>query len=177
MTGSVDWRIMDTQTALQQAVEILTPWTRWSRNVQPEILEISVSRKNLLACVEALRKAKWGYLSAITGLNLPDVENKTSEGDSAQAQPKNGSFLVLYHFCNGAAVLNLRVHPPSTEDAEVPSIASLIYAASIYERELMEMFGITVVGTPDPAHFLLPEDWPDGVYPLRKSFTGLPEEA
>jgi Ni,Fe-hydrogenase III component G len=30
-----------------------------------------------------------------------------------------------------------------------------------------------VVGTPDPGKLLLPDDWPDGVYPLRKSFTGL----
>ncbi len=34
------------------------------------------------------------------------------------------------------------------------------------------MFGITVEGTPVTDKLLLPDDWPDGVYPLRKSFTG-----
>jgi len=58
-------------------------------------------------------------------------------------------------------------------DAKVPSICHIIPSATLYERELMEMFGITVEGTPDTGKLLLPDDWPDGVYPLRKSFKGL----
>jgi NADH-quinone oxidoreductase subunit D len=30
------------------------------------------------------------------------------------------------------------------------------------------MFGVDVVGTPNPDRLFLPDDWPDGVYPLRK---------
>jgi len=56
--------------------------------------------------------------------------------------------------------------------AAIPSICSVLPAASLYERELMEMFGIDVQGTPVTQKLLLPDDWPDGVYPLRKSFTG-----
>lgn len=177
---------MDTETALQTVEEILKPWTRWSKRVQPEITEISVSRHDLLKCVQALKEAHWGYLSAITGLHLPGVENKTSEEKQwsrlsneyivQTSLPALGdSFLVLYHFCEGAAVLNLRVHPPSLEDASVPSICGMIPSATLYERELMEMFGIPVEGTPNTARFLLPEDWPDETYPLRKSFNGLPD--
>ncbi len=179
---------MDTETALNQALEILQPWARWSKHVQPEILEVSVSRNNLLECVRALKDAHWGYLSTITGMHLPGVENKTSEEkqwnrlaseDNIHTAPPSlgDSFLVLYHFCNGAAVLNLRVHPPSLEDASVPSICGIIPSATLYERELIEMFGIPVEGTPTTDRFLLPEDWPDGVYPLRKDFNGLPETA
>ncbi len=32
------------------------------------------------------------------------------------------------------------------------------------------MFGITVIGLRNPAHLYLPDDWEDGVYPLRKEF-------
>jgi Ni,Fe-hydrogenase III component G len=32
------------------------------------------------------------------------------------------------------------------------------------------MLGLTVTGTPDPSRLFLPDDWPDGVYPLRKDF-------
>ena len=39
--------------------------------------------------------------------------------------------------------------------------------------ELIEMFGFVIEDTPDPARLLLPDDWPDGVYPLRKAFEGL----
>ena len=35
------------------------------------------------------------------------------------------------------------------------------------------MFGVDLLGTPDSDHLLLPDEWPNGVYPLRKSFTGL----
>ena len=59
--------------------------------------------------------------------------------------------------------------------ARVPSVCGLVPAATLYERELGEMFGVTVEGTPVTDHLLLPDSWPQGVYPLRKSFSGLPK--
>lgn len=176
---------MDTETALQKAESILSPWTRWSKRTQPHVVEISVSRHNLLDCVRALQTEKWGYLATITGLHVPGVETTTTEEkqwtrlttDNIHTQPAalGDSFIILYHFCEGGAVLNLRVHPPSLNDNAVPSVCPLIPSASIYERELQEMFGVTVENTPDQSHLLLPEDWPADLYPLRKSFTGLPD--
>ena len=178
---------MNPEPTFERVSEILTPWTRWSKLVQPDMMEVSISRQNLIACVEALRDAGWGYLSAITGMHIPGVENTTpiekqwsrleQEGELSYKTPYTGdSFLVLYHFCEGNLVLNLRVHPPSLEDSDVPTLSGLIPVAVIYERELQEMFGIVVEGIPDPSRFLLPEDWPDGIFPLRKDFTGLPDE-
>jgi len=175
---------MDTETTLQKAIEILKPWTRWSKAARADLLTVSVSRGDLLASISALQKAKWGYLSAITGLHVPGVENTSSvekqwnrlagEGNMHSLPPSLGdSFIVLYHFCQENATLNLRVHPPSLKDADIPSICGLIPSATLYERELIELFGIQVTGTPDREHLLLPEDWPADVYPLRKSFTGL----
>ncbi len=175
---------MDPETSFQKALEILKPWTRWSKASRPDLLTVSVSRGDLLECIAALLKAKWGYLSAITGLHLPGVENTASvekqwnrlSGESSMhaLPPALGdSFVVLYHFCQGSATLNLRVHPPSLMDADIPSICGLIPSATLYERELIEMFGIRITGTPDTEHLLLPDDWPPDVYPLRKSFTGL----
>jgi Ni,Fe-hydrogenase III component G len=76
---------------------------------------------------------------------------------------------VLYHFCQDAAVATLRV-PLPREAPVVPSICGLIPSASLFERELMEMFGVVCEGTPDPRRLFLPDDWPDGTYPLRKDF-------
>ncbi len=178
---------METETSLNQVEELLKPWTRWTKRVQPHVLTVSISRNHLLKAVETLQKAGWGYLSAITGLHLPGVERTASEekqwsrlaDDNIHSQPPalGDSFVILYHFCHGGAVLDLRVHPPSLEDNTVPSLTGLIPSAVLYERELQEMFGVTVENLPDTAHFLLPDDWPDGVYPLRKDFTGLPEES
>jgi Ni,Fe-hydrogenase III component G len=35
------------------------------------------------------------------------------------------------------------------------------------------MFGVILEGMPMRDKLLLPDDWPDWVYPLRKSFKGL----
>jgi Ni,Fe-hydrogenase III component G len=87
-----------------------------------------------------------------------------------------GSIEILYHFCNGAAVLTLRTWVSYTNPT-VASVTSVIPSASLYEVELSEMFGVRVRNNPAASgHLLLPEDWPKNVYPLRKSFTGLKEE-
>ncbi len=168
----------DPKAILQEGLDYLRGFTRWYKENQADFVTVSISRQDLVEAVETLVKKGW-YLSAITGLHLPGESNipssekqwlrTTSEvEDQGGAGKQEGSFLVLYHFCKGNAVLTLRIHPPSMEDAEVPSICEIIPSATLYERELIEMFGIQVTGTPDTSHFLLPDDWPDGVYPLRK---------
>src|SRR5512146_1539153 len=127
--------MMDTETAFKQVTDLLQPWIRWSKLVQSNLLTVSISRKDLLSAVEALLKARWGYLSAITGLHLPEVQMPAVEGAQPDFVTTGGSFLVLYHFCHGDAVLNLRVHPPSVQDARVPSLCPLIPSATLYERE------------------------------------------
>jgi Ni,Fe-hydrogenase III component G len=52
----------------------------------------------------------------------------------------------------------------------IPTVCNLIPSAIFFERELIEMFGITVEGTPNTDHLFLPDEWPEGVYPLRKDF-------
>ena len=51
-----------------------------------------------------------------------------------------------------------------------PSIASYVYAASLYEREIMDMFGLVPDGNLDTRPLVLHEHWPKGIYPLRKEF-------
>lgn len=175
---------METEALLSQVEELLKPWARWSKRPQPDIVTISVSRSNLLACMEALVNAKWGYLAAITGMHVPGVENPSTEekqwtraqsDDNTNSLPPmlGDSYVVLYHFCEGGAVLNLRVHPPSDADAKVPSVCDYFPVATVYERELQELLGVKVTDTPENSRLVLPDEWPDGVYPLRKSFTGL----
>ena len=45
-----------------------------------------------------------------------------------------------------------------------------IYAADWYEREILDMFGLTPLGHPDLRPLVLYDDWPQGIYPLRKDF-------
>ncbi|MCC7209659.1 MAG: NADH-quinone oxidoreductase subunit C [Anaerolineae bacterium] len=153
---------LSTDRPLQQAGELLLPWTKKSDLPEPGRLDLSIEAGDLLAAVKAILDARWGYLIAITGLDLG----------------KAGQFEVLYQFGQGAAVLTLRVAIPH-DAASVPTVCRLIPSASFFERELAEMFGITVEGTPDPSKLFLPDDWPNGAFPLRKDFTApaLPKEA
>jgi Ni,Fe-hydrogenase III component G len=130
----------------------LSPWTRESRTPEPNRLDVTVESRDLPSAVRALDEAGWGYLAGITGLDQ-GVEPDIIE--------------VLYHFCEGAAVVTIRVHTPR-ECASVPTICDIIPSATLYERELAEMLGVEVQGMDYRVHLFLPDDWPPDVYPLRK---------
>ncbi len=56
----------------------------------------------------------------------------------------------------------------SADDPHVPSITPVVPAASWAEREFQDMLGIRLDGHPDPRRLVLPDDWPEGLYPLRR---------
>ncbi|MBE2221385.1 MAG: NADH-quinone oxidoreductase subunit C [Anaerolineae bacterium] len=120
----------------------------------PDCLDVNVSAEELLTVIQTLLDNDWGYLATITGVDL---------GVEA------GEIEVLYHFCHGTAVVTLSVKVPR-ENPVVPSICGIIPSASFYERELLEMFGVTITNTPNTDHLFLPDNWPDNTYPLRKDF-------
>lgn len=157
---------METEKLFTIAEALLKPWAKEYKRPDENRLDVYLAREDLLESVEELTRARWGYLSAISGVDLVPPATGPAEGESQE-----GHLEVLYHFCNSAAVLSLRIEVPYT-DAQVSSVCGIIPSATIYERELMELFGITCVDTPVPDHLVLPDDWPDGIYPLRKSFTG-----
>lgn len=146
---------MTTENLLQSVQELLAPWTQEIRTPESNRLDFILLPADLPLAASVLTEASWGYLSAITGLDNG---------------PEAGSIEALYHFCNGAAIATLRIDLPRTEPI-VPTVCTVIPSATLYERELMEMFGVNVEGTPNRERLFLPDDWPDGVYPLRKDFT------
>jgi Ni,Fe-hydrogenase III large subunit/Ni,Fe-hydrogenase III component G len=80
-----------------------------------------------------------------------------------------GLFCVFEGAADGIWLL-VKTDIPETE----PSFESLskdIYSASLFEREIKEMFGIEPNGNPDQRSLRLHDEvWPRGVYPLRKGF-------
>jgi Ni,Fe-hydrogenase III component G len=138
-----------TETLFQAAQELLTNWIIEARTPEANRFDIVLDRENLLAALAALVEARWGYFITVTGLD---------QGES---------FELLYHLASGAAVLTLRVSLPRAEPT-VNSITSVVPSAVVYERELKEMFGLTIIGLPELGHLFLPDSWPEGVYPLRK---------
>jgi len=63
------------------------------------------------------------------------------------------------------------------DERTIPSISDIVHAADWHEREAEDLFGLTFEGHPRLGEFILHEDWPDGVNPMRKAFDarGRPE--
>ncbi len=145
---------MEAGKLLETAVILLADVTIAKIEPEENRVDLVVTADNVVGAVEKLLDTEWGYLASITGLD-PSIDDPNLE--------------VLYQLCSGPVVLTLRV-PVSKEDASVPTLCNLLPSASFFERELIEMFGVNVLGTPDPSRLFLPDEWPAGVYPLRKSF-------
>src|SRR5512142_611199 len=148
---------MTTEEILNLAEQIVQAWD-WATEVsrpRPDRLDVKIKLLDqLLPIIVGLRVKRLGYLSAIVGLDLGPQVNEME---------------VLYHFCPEGAVITLRVRVPR-QGATLPSLCDVIPSAEVFERELREMFGIDVTGLHTPDHLYLPDDWPDGVYPLRRDF-------
>jgi len=76
---------------------------------------------------------------------------------------------VTYHLYQTGKPTRAIVHVrlPRAHPA-LPSVADVFPAADWNEREIMELYGITFEGHPDPRPLLLPDDWKG--YPLRKDY-------
>ncbi len=74
---------------------------------------------------------------------------------------------ILYHFAVEGIALNVRAAVPKGDD-RIDTITPVVPAAVLYEREVMDLLGVTMVGHPDARRLILPEDWPEGDYPLRR---------
>jgi formate hydrogenlyase subunit 5 len=56
------------------------------------------------------------------------------------------------------------------KESVVPSVSESVHAADWHEREIEDLFGIHFEGHPRLGDFILHEDWPEGVNPMRRSF-------
>lgn len=126
-----------------------------------KIVEIKSPRKRRIfmrveedSLIEVVKKLidemKVTHLSTITGTDTgQDIE-------------------LLYHFAvDGLAVLSVVFKIPK-DNLSVQSLTNLIPGAVLYERELHEILGVNFEGHPGLLPLILPETWPEGVYPLRK---------
>jgi NADH-quinone oxidoreductase subunit C len=85
---------------------------------------------------------------------------------------------ILYHFTleDIKLIISLRVKLPKTK-LEIESLATLFEGANWIEREIHEILGINFKGHPDMRKLLLSDDWPEGVYPLRRDYKEWDEKA
>ena len=125
-------------------IEETKPKTRFFIEVAPE---------NLVKVVMFIFDELGGRLATASGVDVRE------------------GFEVVYHFCFDAdhAVVNLRTRT-GKDFPEVDSLAPFIAGAGFIEREMHDLLGIGFKGHPDMRRLILSDDWPEGVYPLRKDF-------
>lgn len=85
---------------------------------------------------------------------------------------------ILYHFTIEEInlLISLRVKLDKS-NLEIDSLTPFFEAANWIEREIHELLGINFKGHPDLRRLLLPEEWPEGVYPLRRDYKEWDKEA
>lgn len=84
---------------------------------------------------------------------------------------------ILYHLAadKEGIMVSVRVRVPKPQ-LEMETFTDFMGAADWIEREIHEMFGVNFAGHANLKTLLLPDDWPEGVYPLRKQTFGSEKE-
>jgi NADH-quinone oxidoreductase subunit C len=81
-------------------------------------------------------------------------------------------FEILYHFSNDetGSVVTVKAFIRDREKPSIESVTSMIPAAEWIEREVHDILGIEIKNHPNMRRLILADDWPEGVYPLRKDY-------
>ena len=86
-------------------------------------------------------------------------------------RPLSGDFGILHVFSLDRDHLYVLLESPiAADDLRVDSITPVVPGADWAEREFQDAVGVHPDGHPDPRRLLLPDDWPEGVHPLRRDF-------
>ena len=88
--------------------------------------------------------------------------------EDARAEQK--VFYVYYlhalDMSHGFVLVRVPVPP---DNPEIASLTSAVHGVNWQEREIQDLFGIKLLGHPNPRRCVLHDDWPE-VYPMRKDF-------
>ena len=80
------------------------------------------------------------------------------------------NYSFIYHMSDLPGVmLNIETSVPK-EGARIATVTDMYPAADLQEREVLDLLGVQVDGLPDGKRYPLPDDWPEGEYPLRKDW-------
>jgi len=113
---------------------------------------VEVKPENFTAVFEyAIKDLDFPILCTITGMD------------------EGANFALIYHLAQKTgAVLNLKIKFDKAR--AIKTISNYFPAAEIYEREVVDLFGIKIDGLKPGLRYPLPDNWPEGQYPLRKDW-------
>jgi len=116
-------------------------------------LSVDLRKENLNEVLDYfIHELGFKKLYTITGLDL---------GDSLE---------LIYHLDSGRnLIINVKVRL-ERENPHINAVIPYFLNADIYERELVDLLGVNVDGLPKGNRYPLPDNWPQGQYPLRKDW-------
>jgi Ni,Fe-hydrogenase III large subunit/Ni,Fe-hydrogenase III component G len=121
----------------------------------PDTLRLAVAPEALRSATEELLRARARFLVTV----------------GIDTRPLSADYRILHLFSLDRehlfVVLECAV---GGDDPHLDSITPLIPGANWAEREYCDAVGVTPDGHPDPRRLLLADDWPEGVFPLRRDF-------
>jgi Ni,Fe-hydrogenase III large subunit/Ni,Fe-hydrogenase III component G len=88
---------------------------------------------------------------------------------AADTRAHGDDFTLAYVFASPrlSPAVTVLVSVPTTT-ASFASLATRSFAASLFEREIHDLFGLVPLGHPDLRRLALHQYWPEGYYPLRR---------
>ncbi|MDR0806462.1 MAG: hydrogenase large subunit [Enterobacteriaceae bacterium] len=116
---------------------------------------ITIKTNMLPEVVEWLYYVQGGWLSVLFGNDERSL---------------NGHYAVYYVLSMEGATKSFVTIKALVDEVslEFPSVTPRVPACVWGEREVRDMYGLRPVGLPDERRLVLPDDWPDDIYPLRK---------
>ena len=156
-----------------------------SSRIEREELTIELEPTSLVATMNILKADQDIALTQFSDLAVVDYlkygvsdweTKKTSRSGFSRAVSRGKAdqqdfpkrFAVVYHLLSMTKNQRIRVKVQAGEETQVPSLTGLFEAATWFEREAFDMYGILFSGHPDLRRLLT--DYGFEGYPLRKDF-------
>ena len=136
--------------SFEEVMDTVSPWAEGMEH-RGDVLHIAATKERFADLVAALHHAG-GRLASL---------------HAADERPRTGAFALYALLDLDGRLAQVRCQVP---DGPLPSLVPRVHSANWYEREVQDMFGLMFQGHPDPRPLVLYDDWPEGMYPLRKDF-------
>jgi Ni,Fe-hydrogenase III large subunit/Ni,Fe-hydrogenase III component G len=129
---------------------------REGRRLEPDLLWLQVDPQQIRPATRTLKEELEGRFLITVGIDR-----------RPQGRGYEIVHLISFDSQRLFAALGCAVDESS---ARIDSITPLIPGAGWAEREFQDMIGVAADGLPDPRRLVLPDDWPEGLHPLRRDF-------
>ncbi len=133
---------------------------------------INVNSENIFEVSLFLRDNEellFDSLMVLSGVD--DANGERIKEEDGSETIKGGTLSTYYHLYSIPLKHKVTIRVSCLrQNPEIYSVSSVWITADWYERESFDMYGIKYLNHPDLRRILMPYDWEDGYYPLRKDY-------